>query len=108
MTRPHYVTPPPEEVFPLFAAPAQRHSATSVAAAESFAAATLNRLERLVLDFIRSRPDGVTDEEIATGLKMNPSTARPRRITLARRGLVVEAGTRKAASGRGATVWMVA
>lgn len=107
--RPHYVTPPPEEVFPLFAAaPAQRHSATSVAAAESIDGATLNRLERLVLDFIRSRPDGVTDEEIAAGLEMNPSTARPRRITLVRRGFVVEAGTRKAASGRGATVWRVA
>lgn len=93
---------------PLFAAPAQRHSVTSREAAASLDATTLNALQKRVLDYVRSKVDGATDEEIATGLGLNPSTARPRRIELARRGLIVEAGTRKAASGRNATAWRVA
>jgi predicted ArsR family transcriptional regulator len=71
--------------------------------------ASLNALQRSVVSFLRTRGDhGATDEEIATGLQMNPSTARPRRIELVRRGLVVEAGTRKASSGRFATAWRLA
>lgn len=95
---------------PLFDArpPAQRHSQTSVDAAASLDAKTLTRLHRLVLDFLKTRPAGATDEEIASGLGLNPSTERPRRIELARRGLVVEAGVRKTASGRKATAWRVA
>jgi hypothetical protein len=38
-------------------------------------------------------------------LGMNPSTQRPRRIELERRGLVVKDGTRKTSSGRMAVVW---
>lgn len=90
---------------PLFAAPAQRHSATSRQAAASLDVTTLNALQQRVLDYVRSRADGATDEEIATGLGLNPSTARPRRIELVRRGMLVEAGTRKATSGRNATAW---
>lgn len=95
---------------PLFAtpAPAQQHSVTSMQAADSLDAKALTRLHRLVLAFIQSRPDGATDEEIASGLGLNPSTERPRRIELARRGLVIEAGTRKTASKRNATVWRLA
>lgn len=95
---------------PLFSrpAPAQQHSMTSMQAADSLDAKALTRLHRLVLDFLRGRPDGATDEEIASGLGLNPSTERPRRIELARRGLVIEAGTRKTASKRNATVWRVA
>lgn len=94
---------------PLFAqrAPSVNGSATSAAAADALAPATLNRLHRLVLEFLR-RHGPSTDEQIATGCGMNPSTARPRRIELARRGLVVEAGERRTASGRKATVWRVA
>ena len=101
---------PPEAVLPLFRqqAPSVRGSITSAAAADAMDAKTLTRLHRLVLDFLRARPDGATDEEIASGLGLNPSTERPRRIELARRGLVVEAGTRKTASKRTATVWRVA
>lgn len=101
---------PPESVFPLFArpAPSVRGSITSASAADAMDAKTLTRLHRLVLDFLRARPDGATDEEIASGLGLNPSTERPRRIELARRGLVIEAGTRKTASKRNATVWRVA
>jgi predicted ArsR family transcriptional regulator len=94
---------------PLFAprAPSVRGSATSAAAADSLGGATLNRLHRLVLEYLREHGPA-TDEEIAAGLSMNPSTARPRRIELVRRGMVVEAGTRKTASGRYATAWRVA
>lgn len=95
---------------PLFSqpAPSVRGSVTSAAAADSLDGTTLNALQRRVLEFLRSRPEGATDEEIIRGTGLNPSTARPRRIELARRGLVVEAGTRRTASGRSASVWRVA
>jgi transcription initiation factor IIE alpha subunit len=95
---------------PLFAqpAPAVRGSVTSAAAADSLTPATLNALQKRVLDFIARRPSGATDEEIANELEMNPSTVRPRRIELARRGMIVESGsTRRTASGRMAVVWKV-
>jgi transcription initiation factor IIE alpha subunit len=60
-------------------------------------------MQRRVYEFICWRPS--TDEEISIELGMNPSTVRPRRIELARRGLLAEAGTRRTASGRMATVW---
>lgn len=90
---------------PLFAtrAPSVNGSATSAAAADSLAPATLNAMQRRVYEFICWRPS--TDEEIANELGMNPSTVRPRRIELARRGLLAEAGKRRTASGRMATVW---
>ncbi len=96
---------PAESVLPLFAAPAQQHSVTSRAAADSMDRATLNRLQRLIYDYVSDQPGGATDEEIARACSLNPSTARPRRIELERRGLIVEAGTRKTASGRMAAVW---
>ncbi len=98
---------------PLFAsaaarAPAVQHSITSMQAADSIDAKTLNALQRSVLEVLRQEPAGLTDEEIAGRLQMNPSTERPRRIELARRGLIVEAGTRRTSSGRNAVVWRVA
>jgi hypothetical protein len=95
---------------PLFAAraPSVKGSATSAAAADSLVPKTLNALQRRVLELLRENPHGLTDEEQQAALAMNPSTQRPRRIELARRGLVVEAGTRRTASGRMATVWRVA
>ena len=98
------------ETLPLWTMPAPhvRGSATSAQAADSLDAATLNALQRKVLEFVRSRPEGVTDEQIAQGLGLNPSTARPRRIELARLGLIVEAGVRKTASKRNAVCWRVA
>jgi transcription initiation factor IIE alpha subunit len=92
---------------PLFAqrAPAQQHSPTSMAAADSMDRSTLNRLQRLIYDYLCDQAEGATDEEIAHACGMNPSTQRPRRIELARRGLVVESGTRTTASGRMACVW---
>jgi hypothetical protein len=94
---------------PLFAmAPAVRGSVTSAAAADSLTPATLNAMQRRVLELLQATPDGLTDEEQQTRLGMNPSTQRPRRIELARRGMVVEAGTRRTSSGRMAVVWRVA
>jgi hypothetical protein len=92
---------------PLFTqrAPSVNGSATSAAAADSLSPATLNAMQRRVLELLASWPQGLTDEEMQHKLGMNPSTQRPRRIELARRGLVVEAGTRKTASGRMASVW---
>jgi transcription initiation factor IIE alpha subunit len=88
-------------------APAVRGSVTSAAAADSLTPATLNAMQRRVLELLQATPDGLTDEEQQTRLGMNPSTQRPRRIELARRGLVVAAGTRQTASGRMAVVWKV-
>ena len=95
---------------PLFAqrAPSVNGSVTSARAADSLDATTLNRLHRQVLAFLEARPDGATDEEIIAGTGLNPSTARPRRVALERRGLGVKVGTRKTASGRMACVWRVA
>lgn len=97
---------------PLFAAPARAPSVsgsvTSARAADGIGP-RLNDLQRSVVAYLRQAGEhGATDEEIATGLGMNPSTERPRRIELVRRGLVVEAGTRKTKSGRFATAWRLA
>jgi len=101
----YYVDAP----LPLFAqrAPAVNGSATSAAAADSLGPKTLNAMQRRVLELLEATPDGLTDEEMARRLGMNPSTQRPRRIELARRGLVVTCGTRRTASGRNADVWKV-
>ncbi len=92
---------------PLFTqrAPSVNGSITSAKAADSLGPATLNAMQRRVLELLTATPDGLTDEEQQRLLGMNPSTQRPRRIELARRGLVVEAGTRRTASGRMAVVW---
>ena len=94
---------------PLFTqrAPSVNGSATSAAAADSLTSKTLNALQRRVLAYLEQRGPS-TDEEIANGLGLNPSTERPRRIELARRGLIVESGTRRTSSGRMACVWRVA
>jgi transcription initiation factor IIE alpha subunit len=92
---------------PLFRqmAPAQQHSSTSMAAADSLDEDTLNRLQRQVLAVIAASSAGLTDEEIQLRTGMNPSTQRPRRIELERRGFITQAGTRKTSSGRNAVVW---
>ena len=94
---------------PLFAPrpPSARGSVTSAAAADSFDGDTLNAMQRRVLALLRENPHGMTDEEMQHALGMNPSTQRPRRVELARRGFVVADGTRKTSSGRWAVVWMV-
>lgn len=98
----------PETPLPLFAqrAPSVAGSITSAMAADSLGSKTLNAMQRRVLAYIEEHGPS-TDEEIATGLGMNPSTERPRRIELARRGLVVQDGTRRTNSGRMAVIWRV-
>ena len=95
---------------PLFAmrAPAVNGSVTSAQAADSLGPQALNQMQRRVLELLAANPAGLTDEEMQTRLGMNPSTQRPRRIELARRGLVVTCGVRKTSSGRNADVWRVA
>ena len=100
-----------EAPLPLFAAraPAVRGSATSAAAADSLGPKTLNAMQVRVLRFLQTcGAFGATDEEMQLALRMNPSTQRPRRGELARRGFVVACGTRRTASGRVARVWRVA
>jgi hypothetical protein len=94
---------------PLFAqrAPAVRGSQTSAQAADSLDGDTLDAMQRRVLALLQATPGGLTDEEMQRRLGMNPSTQRPRRIELARRGFVVADGTRKTSSGRWAVVWRV-
>ena len=95
-----------ETPLPLFAAraPSVNGSITSAAAADELDATTLNAMQRRVLAYLEQHGPA-TDEEIATGLGMNPSTQRPRRIELERFGLVVKDGTRRTSSGRMAVVW---
>lgn len=96
-----------ETPLPLFAdrAPSVNGSATSAAAADSLDAKALNAMHRRVLRFLETCLGGATDEEMQMALGMNPSTQRPRRIELARAGLVVKDGTRRTASGRMAVIW---
>lgn len=95
---------------PLFAkpAPSVAGSITSAAAADSLHARTLSRLERVVLAYLASRPDGATDEEMQIGIPMSPSTQRPRRVRLVEKGLVVQQGERRVKSGKNAAVWRLA
>ncbi len=89
------------------APPAQRHSVTSVAAAEAIKP-TAAILRQRVYDHITAS-GGCTDNEgiIATGIA--GSTWRPRRTELVADGSVRDSGkTRKTESGRSAVVWEVA
>lgn len=95
----------PPDNGPLFnLPPAQQHSPTSTAAAESVVGKA-GTLRAAVLDFLR-RGSGATDEEIQEGIPMAASTQRPRRVELVERGPVVDSGvTRATRSGRQAVVW---
>lgn len=88
--------------------PAQRHSATSRAAADAIEA-SVPRLRRLVLNHLRRCPDGSTDEEGIAALSLPPNTYRPRRIELTAAGMVRDSGrTRRTVAGRKAVVWEAA
>ena len=63
--------------------------------------------KRKVLDYIASRPDGATDEEIQIGLDIGPNSERPRRVELFEDGRIRDSGRkRKTKSGRAAVVWV--
>lgn len=85
----------------------QVHSRESYDAAISMMDSAEN-LRGRVFRFIRSMPEGATDEQIQHGLDMNPSTQRPRRVELAEMGVICSEGKRETASGRSAAVWKVA
>ncbi len=99
-----------EAPLPLFTAraPAVNGSITSAQAADAITPATLNTMQRKVLAVLQATPEGLTDEQMQRRLGMNPSTQRPRRIELAKAGMIQKAGVRKTASGRNADVWKVA
>lgn len=94
-----------QALLPFDRPPAVRTSPTSVAAAESVRP-KLSRLRQIVLDYIRSCPDGCTDEQIIDAVNLGPNTPRPRRIELVRMGLVYDSGlTARTRSGREAVLW---
>jgi hypothetical protein len=88
--------------------PAQRHSPTSVEAANSIKP-VLNELQTKVFAaFEYVAEEGLTDEEGISALSMPASTYRPRRVELVEAGLVRNSGrTRPTASGRKAVVWVL-
>lgn len=86
-------------------APYQPHSPTSREAAR-YVAPDLNRLQLRVLAFISDNPLS-NDERIQRGLHMNPSTQRPRRIELLRKGLIRQDGKSKTTAGRWAASWVI-
>lgn len=87
--------------------PFQRHSATSLAAAEAIQP-KLNSLQWHVLHQIKlTKLYGATDEEVCGTTGLSGNTVRPRRIELLRKGLIRDSGrTRATASGRQAVVWV--
>lgn len=80
--------------------PFVRSSQTSREAAESMTTAPKDS-ERV----LRALVSPMTDEEGATHLNLNPSTYRPRRIELFRKGMIEPKGTRLTQSNRKAVVW---
>lgn len=81
------------------------HPDTAQAAARQLPNAGTDR--RRVLTFLRVS-GGATDEEIQTGLHLDPSTERPRRVELVNAGLAHASPDRRLTrSGRQAIVWKV-
>ena len=87
--------------------PHQRHSETSRQAAAEIAD-KIGRLEQNVLLLLSRHADGLTDSEGCALLNMEGNTYRPRRVTLADRGLVYDTGGRRMTAHRKkAVVWAV-
>lgn len=86
--------------------PYQRHSTTSADAADLARAGAATQRDRVLAAIRAAGSAGLTDEQIADRLELNPSTGRPRRIELVERGQVRDSGrTRATRSGRQAVVW---
>ncbi len=87
--------------------PAQRHSDTSVAAADAIAGHAETLRARVHRFLVERGTEGATDEEMQTLIPMPASTQRPRRCELVEAGLATDSGARrKTASGRDAVVWL--
>ncbi len=68
----------------------------------------LNKLERMVMDYLAKAKDGGTDEEVALGTGLRQETARARRRELVIMGKVIKSDKqRPTSSGRAATVWIL-
>jgi len=79
----------------------------SMAAAVGIEPNAMTLLRDVLLALRSWRQEGATDQEIQDALSMDPSTERPRRVDLVKRGLVKDSGrTRLTRSGRKATVWV--
>jgi hypothetical protein len=89
-------------------APSQRHSPTSVAAAEAIEP-KIGRLHRLVLQALAVSRYGETDEDLMRLTGLGGNTLRPRRRELQLWGKVRDSGrTRPVASGKDAVLWEIA
>ena len=87
--------------------PAQKHSDTSRAAAESIRK-RIGPLHREILSFLKQRPRGATDEEMQTEIPMPANTQRPRRIELTQMERLADSGRRKlTGSKRHAVIWVL-
>jgi predicted ArsR family transcriptional regulator len=81
-------------------------TAATRAEAEAKIAPKRDKLRTEVYECIKTHGP-VTDEQIAQITKMNPSTARPRRLELEKAGRIEAAGITKTRSGRRAVAWRV-
>lgn len=88
--------------------PHVRGSETSLNAAHLAVPKEPSQLERVRAHLVGCGPQGDTDEGMQDALKMNPSTQRPRRISLVDKGDAVDSGRkRNTRSGRPAVVWIM-
>lgn len=87
-------------------APAQRHSPTSIAAAEQIGPSLNTLRERVYRCILSCGP--ITDDGIQAALAMSGNTERPRRRELQQAGRIIPNGTKPCASGRQAVAWVVA
>lgn len=87
--------------------PSIHGSKTSFAAAVSIVANT-NNMHQRIINFLKERPEGATDEQISISLDMKQSTQRPRRIELVNKGKVKDSGRKgKTSSNRSAVIWVL-
>lgn len=87
-----------------FDAPAQRHSPTSVAAAQSQPRKKIEiDREKILAALAEHGP--LTDEEIVERTGLEANTARPRRVELVRAGLVKAVGEGRTRGGNRAARW---
>lgn len=87
-------------------APYQAHSETSRQAAQEIEPKA-GTLRKAVLDYLRAKPEGATDEQIQEVLNMPQNTERPRRRELQQSGKVCDSGRKsQTRSGRSAVVWV--
>lgn len=87
--------------------PAQKHSATSRAAAAQIKQ-KIGPLHLQIIKFLTEHPRGATDEQMQAEIPMGANTQRPRRVELTQLGRVVDSGRReRGASRREAVVWVL-